>query len=45
MITKIEKLKNIGNFEDYTASGDVTLKPFCIVYAENGAGKTTIVYR
>ena len=42
MITKIEKLKNIGNFEDYTASGDVTLKPFCIVYAENGAGKTTL---
>jgi hypothetical protein len=26
MITKIEKLKNIGNFEDYTSSGDVTLK-------------------
>lgn len=42
MITKIEKLKNIGNFEDYSASGDVTLKPFCIVYAENGAGKTTL---
>lgn len=42
MITKIEKLKNIGNFEDYTASGDVTLKRLSIVYADNGAGKTTL---
>lgn len=42
MITKIEKLKNIGNFEDYTASGDVTLKRLSIIYAENGAGKTTL---
>ena len=42
MITKIEKLKNIGNFEDYTASGDVTLKRMSIIYAENGAGKTTL---
>lgn len=43
MITKIEKLKNIGNFEDYTASGDVTLERLSIVYANNGAGKTTRV--
>ena len=42
MITKIEKLKNIGNFEDYNASGDVTLKRMSIIYAENGAGKTTL---
>lgn len=42
MITKIEKLKDIGNFGDYTASGDVTLKQFSIVYADNGAGKTTL---
>ena len=42
MITKIEKLKNIGNFEDYNAEGDVTLKKMSIVYAENGAGKTTL---
>jgi len=26
MIQKIEKIKNIGNYEDYIASGDVTLK-------------------
>ncbi len=42
MITKIEKLKNIGNFEDYTASGDVTLKRLSVIYAANGAGKTTL---
>lgn len=42
MITKIEKLKNIGNFEDYTASGDVTLNKLSVVYANNGAGKTTL---
>lgn len=42
MITKIEKLKNIGNFEDYRARGDVTLKKLSIVYANNGAGKTTL---
>ena len=42
MIAKIEKLKNIGNFEDYNARGDVALKPVSIIYAENGAGKTTL---
>lgn len=42
MISKIEKIKNIGNFEDYNASGDVTLKKMNIIYAENGAGKTTL---
>ena len=42
MITKIAKLKNIGNFEDYTARDDVTLKKLSIIYAENGAGKTTL---
>lgn len=42
MIQKIEKVKNIGNYEDYIASGDVTLKKMNLIYAENGAGKTTI---
>ena len=42
MIAKIEKLKNIGNFEDYNARGDVALRPVSIIYAENGAGKTTL---
>ena len=39
MITKIEKIQAIGNFEDYVAVGDVTLKEFNLIYAENGAGK------
>lgn len=42
MIKKIESIKNIGNFEDYTAVGDVSLKKMNLIYAENGAGKTTI---
>lgn len=42
MITKIESITNIGNFEAYNASGDVALKKMNIVYAENGAGKTTL---
>lgn len=42
MISKIEHIKNIGNYENYQASGDVTLKKMNIIYAENGAGKTTL---
>lgn len=42
MIQKIEKIKNIGNYEDYVAAGDVTLKKINLIYAENGAGKTTL---
>ena len=42
MIAKIEKLKDIGNFENYTSTGDVTLKKMSIIYAENGSGKTTL---
>lgn len=42
MISKIEKIKNIGNFEDYNASGNVTLNKMTFIYAANGAGKTTL---
>lgn len=42
MIQKIERIKNIGNYEDYVASGDTTLKKVTLIYAENGAGKTTL---
>lgn len=42
MILKIERIKNIGNYEDYVASGDTTLKKATLIYAENGAGKTTL---
>lgn len=42
MISKIEKIKNIGNFEDYSARGNVSLKRMNLIYAENGSGKTTL---
>lgn len=42
MITKIERLKNIGNFEDYNAAGNVALGKMSFIYAINGAGKTTV---
>ncbi len=42
MISKIEHIKNIGNFEDYNAAGDVSFKKVNIIYADNGAGKTTL---
>lgn len=42
MIKKFRKIKNIGKFLDYNATGDVELKKTTIVYGENGRGKTTI---
>lgn len=42
MIQKIERIKNVGNYEDYLASGDTSFKKMTIIYAENGAGKTTL---
>ena len=42
MITKIEHIKGISNFEDYSAHGNVQLMPCTIIYADNGSGKTTL---
>lgn len=42
MLSKILKIRSIGNYEDYQATGDVVLKKFNFFYAENGAGKTTL---
>lgn len=42
MIDKIERIKNIGNFENYEASGNVSLGKMSYIYASNGAGKTTL---
>lgn len=42
MLSKIQKIRSIGNYEDYQATGDVALKKFNFFYAENGAGKTTL---
>lgn len=42
MLSKIQKIRSIGNYDDYQASGDVALKRFNFFYAENGVGKTTL---
>lgn len=42
MINKIERIYNIGNFENYDASGNVALGKMSLIYAINGAGKTTL---
>lgn len=42
LLSKIQKNRSIGNYDDYQASGDVALKKFNFFYAENGAGKTIL---
>jgi len=42
MLLKTIAIKNIGRFQNYSASGDVTLKRYNLIFAENGRGKTTI---
>jgi len=42
MIKKIVKIKNLGRFVNYGASGDVELKRYNLVFGENGRGKTTL---
>jgi wobble nucleotide-excising tRNase len=41
VLRKIIGIKNVGRFQSYGASGDVTLKRYNLIYAENGRGKTT----
>jgi wobble nucleotide-excising tRNase len=41
-LRKILTIKNVGRFHSYCASGDVTLKRYNLVFAENGRGKTTL---
>lgn len=43
MIKKFIKIKNIGRFKDFSASGDITLDKVNIIYGENSQGKTTLV--
>jgi len=43
MIKKIIKIKNIGQFKDFKASGDITFDKVTLIYGENSAGKTTLV--
>ncbi|MBM4349653.1 MAG: hypothetical protein FJ106_07185 [Deltaproteobacteria bacterium] len=42
MLEKIVQIKNVGRFQNYSASGDVSFRKLTLVYAENGRGKTTL---
>ncbi|OFW18282.1 MAG: hypothetical protein A3H97_24025 [Acidobacteria bacterium RIFCSPLOWO2_02_FULL_65_29] len=42
MLKKIISIKNVGRFLNYSAAGDVELKRYTVMFAENGRGKTTL---
>ena len=42
MLRKIISIKNVGRFLNYSASGDIELKRYNLIFAENGRGKTTL---
>src|SRR5438094_3616022 len=42
MIKKVIKIKNVGRFVNCDANGDVELKRYNLLFAENGRGKTTL---
>ncbi len=41
-LSKFVVIKSIGRFQNYNATGDVTLKRFNLIFAENGRGKSTL---
>jgi wobble nucleotide-excising tRNase len=42
VLRKIISIRNVGRFLNYSASGDVELKHYNLIFAENGRGKTTL---
>lgn len=42
MLRKIVSIKNVGRFLNFSASGNVELKRYNLIFAENGRGKTTL---
>ena len=42
MIEKFVKIKNLGRFTNYSATGDTSLRKVSEIYGENGRGKTTL---
>src|SRR5690242_16367986 len=42
MLKKFVTIKNVGRFLKYGAAGDVELKRYSVIFAENGRGKTTL---
>lgn len=41
-IQKVIEIKNVGKFQSYSPCGDMTFSDFCVIYGENGKGKTTL---
>jgi len=42
LLRKFISIKNVGRFENCKTTGDVELKRFNLIFAENGRGKTTL---
>lgn len=42
MLNKFIAIKNVGRFYDYNYCGDMALRKFNLIFAENGLGKTTL---
>jgi wobble nucleotide-excising tRNase len=42
MLKKFIAIKNVGRFRNYGTSGDLELKRYSLLFAENGRGKTTL---
>lgn len=42
MLQRIISIKNVGRFKNCAAVGDVTLRRYTLIFAENGRGKTTM---
>lgn len=42
MITRLQLLRNIGQFDNVATPAALTLERLTLVYAENGRGKTTL---
>src|ERR1700730_15530803 len=42
MLEKVISIKNVGRFKNCAAIGDVSLRRYTLIFAENGRGKTTL---
>ncbi|MHB1550185.1 MAG: AAA family ATPase [Vulcanimicrobiaceae bacterium] len=42
MLQRVIGIKNVGRFQNCAAAGDVTLRRYNLMFAENGRGKTTL---
>lgn len=42
MITRLQLLRNIGQFDNVAAAATIPLTRLSLIYAENGRGKTTL---